>query len=696
MWTTRNADGGGMMQEKTRPAPGGSVIDDTYVIEGVIGAGSGGIVYRAWHRRLQKRVVLKKMKLPQSRIAENRRETDILKKLRHSSLPGVIDFIVVDGDVYTVMDYIEGRSLAEELGRGRRFSLEEAVRYVTQLLDALVYLHGQMPPVLHGDIKPGNIMLTPEGNICLIDFNISGYLTDHRFSVKGYTQGYAAPEQVRAVQYAMRTGRSAPPGAVDQRADLYSAGAVLFTLLTGYKPQGDWGHMRDLLERAGVSDGLVTVLSHALEEDPERRVSSAALMLEELGNYPKLEKRYRHKVIRRRILLFSALGAAAAALLLTAGLLRARQTAREKEYRQLLTRLETEVTGEGDGTEQAMDLYEACTGLFPDRLEPLARMAENLYRSGDYEGCIRLIRSDLVIPEGKTEDSVSCGEIWYLLGSAYLELGQVQEAVRAYATALEYHRDNPDFFRDYAIALARSGDTEAARRILEQAEENGLGESRILLAEGEILSGEGRYEEAVSALTRCVEASGDDEERLRAWLLADRAYEAMGITTDNMLRDADMLEQAGILLPEDKRGPVLERLAQAYIHLYDLTGNPSYAQQGIDVFDRIIQSGWATALTYNNIIVLYQKTGDLEAAAEYAGRMQERWPDNYRTGKRLAFLEEAIQEEREADLRDYSLFEAYYQRARELFVKEGGTEASDPEMGVLEELHSRLEQKGRL
>ena len=115
--TVRQPDGG----------PGGNVIHDTYVIQGVIGSGSGGIVYKAWHRRLQKSVVLKKMKVSRSSIAENRRETDILKRLRHSYLPGVIDFIDVNGEVFTVMDYIEGQSLAEVIKSGWRINQEQAV-----------------------------------------------------------------------------------------------------------------------------------------------------------------------------------------------------------------------------------------------------------------------------------------------------------------------------------------------------------------------------------------------------------------------------------------------------------------------------------------------------------------------------------------------------------------------------------------
>ena len=109
------------------PAAGGgsggwqpmSEIGNTYVIDGEIGSGSGGIVYKAWHKRLQKPVVLKKMKITRSNINENRRETDILKRLRHSYLPGVIDFIDVNGEVFTVMDYIEGQSLSAVMKKGR-------------------------------------------------------------------------------------------------------------------------------------------------------------------------------------------------------------------------------------------------------------------------------------------------------------------------------------------------------------------------------------------------------------------------------------------------------------------------------------------------------------------------------------------------------------------------------------------------
>ena len=147
-------------------------LSGTYEILERLGEGSGGVVYKAYHRRLRQPVVLKKMKNRSISRAVNRQEVDILKNLHHSYLPQVLDFLEVDGDVYTVMSYIPGKSFAQLLNEGQHFTQKQLIRWGMQICSALNYLHNQKPPVIHGDIKPANIMLTPEGNICLIDFNI--------------------------------------------------------------------------------------------------------------------------------------------------------------------------------------------------------------------------------------------------------------------------------------------------------------------------------------------------------------------------------------------------------------------------------------------------------------------------------------------------------------------------------------------
>jgi len=172
------------------------IIASTYEVLSRIGAGGGGVVYLARHLRLNTLVVLKadrrKLSTPPEAL---RREVDSLKDLTHQYLPKVYDFISENGVVYTVMDYIEGESLDKPLKRGEIFSQPDVIRMADQLLRALVYLHSRPPHgILHADIKPANIMRTPQGDIRLIDFNIALALGEKGAVRVGLSRGYASPE----------------------------------------------------------------------------------------------------------------------------------------------------------------------------------------------------------------------------------------------------------------------------------------------------------------------------------------------------------------------------------------------------------------------------------------------------------------------------------------------------------------------
>ena len=171
---------------------------DTYEIREKAGAGGAGSVYKAFHKRLQKEVVVKKLNENINSNSMQRAEVDILKNLHHPYLPQVFDFFVVDGCAYTVMDFIQGDTLQKKIDEGCKFSEKQVLKYAKQLCEALDYLHSQAIPVIHGDIKPDNIMLTPQDNICLIDFNISGISEGNHAVTFGCTVGYGAPEQYEA------------------------------------------------------------------------------------------------------------------------------------------------------------------------------------------------------------------------------------------------------------------------------------------------------------------------------------------------------------------------------------------------------------------------------------------------------------------------------------------------------------------
>lgn len=303
------------------------IIAGTYQIVEKIGAGGGGNVYLAHHLRLNKKVVLKADKRQLSTRPELlRTEVDVLKNLSHTYIPQVYDFFVENDTVYTAMDYIEGESFDRALKRGDHFSQAQVIKWGRQLLEALSYLHSPIhgdPPhgYTHSDIKPANLMLTPQGNICLIDFNISLALGEE--TIIGRSEGYASPEHYGMdfstdSEYTVTVGadRSGParggPTSVlrraasvfssrsssggagayrdtsgsgyrlvtpDIRSDIYSVGATLYHLLSGKRPASHAKKVVPLSEK-DFSPQLVRIIRKAMEPNPNLRYQTADEMLE--------------------------------------------------------------------------------------------------------------------------------------------------------------------------------------------------------------------------------------------------------------------------------------------------------------------------------------------------------------------------------------------------------------------------------
>ncbi len=172
------------------------IIAGTYKIEKEIGSGGGGVVYLAEHTRLLKKVVLKADKRSlKAKITTLRREVDSLKDLNNQYIPKVYDFVIEDDVVYTVMDYIAGRSLDFYINENIKFPQADIIKWTKQLLEALNYLHTRPPHgILHADIKPANIMLNSENEAILIDFNIALALGEDGAVAVGKSYGYASPE----------------------------------------------------------------------------------------------------------------------------------------------------------------------------------------------------------------------------------------------------------------------------------------------------------------------------------------------------------------------------------------------------------------------------------------------------------------------------------------------------------------------
>jgi serine/threonine-protein kinase len=213
-----------------------TLLQDRYRILRKIGGGGMGEVYLAEDTRLPgRRCAIKEMspaQLPaQDRnwaINAFRQEAQMLANISHSGLTPVTDFFPEKGNWYLVMDYVKGETLEKRLKRARkgRLPLDEALDITRQLCHVLEYLHKQNPPVVFRDLKPSNVMLTPDGEVKLIDFGIARFFKPGKAkdTVNLGTPGYAAPEQYGG------------QGQSDPRTDVYSLGVLLHQMVTGYDP----------------------------------------------------------------------------------------------------------------------------------------------------------------------------------------------------------------------------------------------------------------------------------------------------------------------------------------------------------------------------------------------------------------------------------------------------------------------------
>ncbi len=219
------------------------VLKERYRIVGPIGRGGMGAVYRAEDLLLPGRVCAIKEIAAQPDMSEEaatqlqtqfRREAEVLARLDHPNLPKVSDYFTQNEREYLVMDFVAGYDLREiiEQARERGRLLEEAqvLKWADQLCDALSYLHSQDPPILHRDVKPSNIKLTPSGFLKLVDFGLVKLLTSDESRTITVVQGRGTAAYTPLEQYGSEGEHT------DTQSDIYALGATLYHLLTSRPP----------------------------------------------------------------------------------------------------------------------------------------------------------------------------------------------------------------------------------------------------------------------------------------------------------------------------------------------------------------------------------------------------------------------------------------------------------------------------
>ncbi|MFY9585078.1 MAG: serine/threonine-protein kinase, partial [Candidatus Acidiferrales bacterium] len=261
-----------------------------------IGSGGMGVVYRAHDDRLERDVALKV--LPTGTLADEaarkrfRKEALALAKLGHPNIGVIHDFDTQDGVDFLVMEYIAGATLAERIAAGA-LPEKEVLALGAQIAAALEEAHEHS--VVHRDLKPGNILVTPKGQAKVLDFGLAKLLrpsgpragetatteTVSDTAVVAGTLPYMSPEQLR--------GEPA-----DARADIYATGAVLYEMATGQRPfrEGLASRLTDAILHqppvpprtlnGRISPELERIILKCLEKDPENRYQSAKELVVDL------------------------------------------------------------------------------------------------------------------------------------------------------------------------------------------------------------------------------------------------------------------------------------------------------------------------------------------------------------------------------------------------------------------------------
>ena len=783
-----------------------------------INSGGGGIIYSGIHKRLGQKVVLKKIRTDRVNLISKDLEIKVLLNLKHTYLPRILDFWSYNDEVYTVMEYIEGKSLKECIDEGRHFSEKEVIRLTRQLAEVLKYLHESSLHIIHGDIKPANIMLTPEDNICLIDFNVSVLQSEGIDSTIGYSDCYAPVEQLiawidhrtsrqpnnastinprpdkthidadaitadndderttiddegtviddertmidderteidderteiddertmidderteidderteidddiqvdfdkladelvtadsragskssqpsdsqrqtasrsRTAGSAIPTSSSAPAATVapaNSRAatladaaarmtkkyghpkinyytDIYSACATMYQLLCGHKPNPCYEQCQPIEKYLpGVNEAFARIIERGMNQDPSKRYRSADELLRALGVLAKSDRKYRRMRVTQDIVVILLFAVFAL------GGLSAYQGGRMK-----LTTHSNEVVNE----------------------------AYALYESGDYTSAVELLEGD-IIEYSWLYDSRSVADAYYIIGSCRLSEKDYAGAVEAFRSAIFTDSATSDYYRDYGIALALSGDADRASEALLQAEALGLADDSMLLLSGEINAARGDFEAAIADFINCLSASDDRMILVRAGIRLDELLsELQDASRANydyrigLMRDLYDRVTTGDK-PDATELMLVERLAQLYIDAAEFTGDGSYDESAIELYDIIIDSGYASLTEHIGKAVCLQRLGRYDEARELLLDTAESYPGEYEIYKRLAFLEVDYQYTLDIESRSYVKFAEYYEICMSLYERLGNP-GQDAEIAILEATYKDAVDKG--
>jgi serine/threonine protein kinase/tetratricopeptide (TPR) repeat protein len=282
----------------------GTILDRKFKIVQVLGEGGMGTVYKVEQTDRPGRFWAVKELLINANTSEEERksaierfnrEIDLLYGLKHPRIPSLGVSFQEHGNYYFVMEFVPGKSLEKVLEETNAPLPEErVVRWTMQVCEALSYIHTRVPPIILRDLKPGNIMVTPDDNVQLIDFGIARrFDPSKRTNTENLgTISYASPEHLGSITAPGQRRSAQNPGRLvqtDARSDIYSLGATMYHLLTNHEPEpiqtpipgsilARCPHLRTIQVAGRTICAVEQVIIKAMQQEPVQRFQTAAAM----------------------------------------------------------------------------------------------------------------------------------------------------------------------------------------------------------------------------------------------------------------------------------------------------------------------------------------------------------------------------------------------------------------------------------
>ncbi|GKX67437.1 serine/threonine-protein kinase [Inconstantimicrobium mannanitabidum] len=588
----------------------GSLFEDKYQIIDILGKGGMSTVYLAKDIRIQKLWAIKQVRKDENNsTVDLMAETNLLKRLDHAALPRIVDIVEKDDYIYVVLDFIEGISLDKKLMEIGVADEVTVLSWAKQICEVLSYLHSQKPnPIIYRDMKPANLMLTPQDKIKLIDFGIAREYKEDVSQDTAYigTKGYAAPEQYGRHQ-------------TDARTDIYSLGVTLYHLATGKSPNDPPFEIKPARQvNPNLSEGFEVIIAKCTQQDPNLRYQSVEDLIFDLENIHRLNSAYKQEARKKLMKLATAILAFILSASLTAIGVKGSNNVNQENYIAAIQ----DANESSNNKEAAKEKYLKAIQMNPDDPEAKAyKEAIKLFdNKNDYDGCIDFLLS-VQAYVAKNERAQ------YYFGEVYFENADYCNA-NVYFSKVKKPDKNLDLkeaqlFKYYKPIAEALGGKVRNNDVITQA---------------------------VSTLENYVETVSDPELKANGYsIIADIYSNNPDIfKNDSIDKTVSVLNKAYELTKDKNNSRLLEKLGNAYYGkatsvITDPVKYKENMNKSATYYESAIKVGGSITNTYYKLGTIYKNSGRFKDSEDIFNKEETKFND-YRADVGLGLLYVEIQE----------------------------------------------------